>query len=593
MQKRDIKTIDFGKAVRLRIGMYLSANPAEALHLALREIYVNSLDALQEIGAKDGRILINIDSKKETIEVIDNGPGIPNAIREDGSHSLIAAFTMPHTGSHFDNRETNAIGLNGIGASVVTHTSKRFKVISNDGESCYYAEFESDEDGAHIVSQGENPIGRLTGVSVKYSPDKAIYEDNWFVEEELRNELSEMMKFYPKIRIELNFDGRRSTITYPNGLKEKNTKIYYESKNLILSLSLEKGEIKPFGNRLYLPQGGAFITHFKTQLTRNINSLTGLKLSGLQIQSMFSGYVAIFVSNPLFSNQSKTEIGNKEVNSEITIAIKDGIDDLVKAPEWRELVKSLEAEMKAAEAAERARQKILKSMDEINKGSKKRVRIGDKFKDCQEHGEDSFLALCEGSSAVGALVWGRDVKNTALFELRGKIINCLKSKKDKYLSNVEIQQIAQILGAGIFESYNSKKLRFGKVLIATDADADGRAIMCLITTFFYVCMPDFLKEGRLWWMQSPLYYDEKGNFAFEEEEKKNLVKPITRAKGLGELEEKAAAEALFGKSKRWIQLKPSNWEKFEEAINSLMGPQVAGRKEFLFNEVDFERVIFM
>jgi DNA gyrase/topoisomerase IV subunit B len=253
MNERDIKTISFGRACRDRIGMYLSADREEALALGLREIYVNSLDALTETKQRNGKIEIRLDSMAKTIKVSDNGPGIPNKMREDGVHSLVAAFTMPHTGSHFDEREVNSIGLNGIGASVVTHTAKKMIIRSNDGKVNTEASFNESDNGAVLEHCKDLKSGGLKGVEVQYQVSDKIYGDVWFDTETLKDSLSEMMKFYPNVEVVLIDDGRPTSFKYPNGLKDTNTKVYYESDNLILSLGLGGGDIKPFGNRLHLP----------------------------------------------------------------------------------------------------------------------------------------------------------------------------------------------------------------------------------------------------------------------------------------------------------------------------------------------------
>lgn len=205
------------------------------------------------------------------------------------------------------------------------------------------------------------------------------------------------------------------------------------------------------------------------------------------------------------------------------------------------------------------------------------------------------MAITEGDSAQGALNLARDINTVATFPIRGKMINCLKNKQEDFLSNEEIIQICQILGCGVFEKYNPAKLKYGKVLIAVDADADGLSIASLIMTFFYVCMPQFIREGRLYWMRAPLYARGDNEFIFTEEEWKKVKnkKGFTRMKGLGEMRPTQAAPSLFGDQKRWEQLSPENWGKFTETIKDLMGKDVSTRREILFNKIDFSKITFM
>lgn len=216
------------------------------------------------------------------------------------------------------------------------------------------------------------------------------------------------------------------------------------------------------------------------------------------------------------------------------------------------------------------------------------------MKDCLNHGENAWLAITEGDSAQGALNLGRDIENVATFPIRGKFINCLKNKQEDYLNNEELQQIASILGCGLFNEYNASKLKYGKVLIAVDADSDGLNIACLLTTFFYVCMPKFIQEGRLYWMKAPLY-TKPGSYIFTEEEwaKVRDKKNYKRNKGLGEMLPQEVEDSLFGKDKHWVQLKPSNWTIFSKLIEDLMGKDVETRRQYLFDKVDFENIKFM
>jgi len=466
---RDIKTISFGRAVRLRRGMYSSADDQEALHLALREVYVNSLDALTETNQRKGTIQVTIDSKTHLISVIDDGPGIPNKVRDDGIDAVVAAYTLPHTGSHFDGRQVNSIGTNGVGGSLVNHTAEMFQIISCDGRTAVEAHFKSNDEGAQIKQLTKKET-TSHGVSIVYKPDPLIYHDAWFNIDQLEKEISEMMKFYPKYEMKLIIDGRQKVFHYPDGLKEKTTKIYYESENIIIALNTEGNGVAAYGNRLHLPQGGAFFTHFKTQLTKIVNELSGLKLSGTQVLSVFGGYVAVFVNDPLFSNQSKTAISNKECNTEITVALRNELERFSKTDEWDKIIKRLETELKAEQAAQRARAKVKAALDDIKKGSRLKVVAAENFKDCVEHGENAWLAIAEGLSAQGSLNAARDINTVATFPIRGKFINCLKNTRENFLENEELKQICQLLGCGIFEDYNPKKLKYGKVLIAVDAD---------------------------------------------------------------------------------------------------------------------------
>ncbi len=205
-----------------------------------------------------------------------------------------------------------------------------------------------------------------------------------------------------------------------------------------------------------------------------------------------------------------------------------------------------------------------------------------------------MLIISEGDSGAGSLCLGRDVDTCGVFPIRGKLISCLKNSMEDYLENEEIKQIAQILGCGIFKDYDSKKLRYGRVGICVDADQDALNIACLITTFFYVCLPKFLQEGRLYWIHAPLYA--KGSeYIFTEDDwiKVKSKKGFKRMKGIGEMTAREVEESLFGKFKQWEQLTPKDWNKFSELIEELMGTKVTKRRERLFKQIDFDTIKYL
>lgn len=587
LSERKIETLDGGEHVRLRWSMYLDADPEKALRLALRECWVNSCDELQ-FRKRKGTITIELQKQQRALTVRDTGNGIP-------ADKLESAFLVVNTGSNYFNREGNLAGAMGIGLKAMSHTAEWVDVWSTTkGVETHLQIVDGGKQGQLKTKPTQTKTKDPDGVVVRFSPLPSIYEDYWIDEEALLAEVDEAAKFYPNLTFIIKGNKIKKTINYPDGLKLKETEAYYASENFILSLSLAAGEIKPFANRLHMPQGGAFYTHFKTQLTRAINETIDFKISGSEIQSAMSGYAAVFVQEPIFSNQQKTAIGNKEVNGEITIAVKQVVAQLQKSANWQKFITALEAEVKAEAAAERARQKIKDGLDAIAKGSRKKVLASDKLKDCIERGEKAWLAITEGDSAQGALNLGRDVQTVATFPIRGKFINCLKNKQEDYLANEELIQIAQILGCGLFEKYSAKALKYGNVLIAVDADVDGLNIACLLITFFYVTMPKFIQEGRLWWMRAPLYTKGKeAVFTEEEWAKIKNKKGWKRNKGLGEMLPDEVESTMFGSAKRWVQLKPSTWQTFKKAVEDLMGKDVEVRRDWLFNNIDFERVKFL
>lgn len=507
-EERRIETLEGGEHIRLRWSMYLDAEPAVALRLALRELWVNAADELTIRPRPHSKITIS--TKKELYTVEDNGSGIP-------ADKLADAFLKVNTGSNFKDRKANLIGANGIGLKAVSHTAEQLVVISRD--QCLTIQGGAQQ--GELVSQEDYPFRQ--GTYVGFKPLAAVYGDAEINEEELIAEIDEAAKFYPHITFVVN--GR--TIKYPKGLQLPETDAYYESDNVVISLSCKEGEIKPFANRLYLPQGGAFMTHFKTQLTKSINSMSGLKLNGQQIQAALSGYVCVYVSNPVFSNQQKSAISNKECNPELTQAIQDIVEELAASKKWEQVLKKLEREQKAEEAAEKARQKFLKTQNEF----KAKVKVdADKLVECSSKDRAACeLFVVEGRSAGGTVKAARTSSETqAIFSLRGKVLNVNKAPFEKVLENKELMMLVKALGGTITEKTivepRKKDRRYGKIIFMNDHDEDGAAIEALLLGFFYKYFPSLLKEGCLYRIAPALFSLNKGEeykfFAAQEEAQK-------------------------------------------------------------------------
>lgn len=356
-----------------------------------------------------------------------------------------------------------------------------------------------------------------------------------------------------------------------------------------------------FTNGLENPLGGTSLTGTKTAITNFFKKK--MKASGGSPDILRKGLIYAIsckVPNPSFSDQTKGKVNNAELRGLCQRATGQMLEEFEKRhkDEFEKILGILLKEIKAEVAAEKARQQILNTEKEISNDKKKRIILADKLKDCKVHGASngSVLAVCEGDSALGALVQARPIDTIALMPIRGKIISALKHDQEKILQNEEVKSIFSALGCGFFNNYSSSKLRYQYVAIAADQDPDGKNIGCLLITLFYYMCPQFIKEGRLLWMQMPLFvlkYKDKTLYAFSDNEKNQLIKKygtpkeLSRKKGIGENTPEETKEAVFGEQKRWWQLCPDNDEEFVELINMLMGKDVIERKEYIMENVDF------
>ena len=353
-----------------------------------------------------------------------------------------------------------------------------------------------------------------------------------------------------------------------------------------------------FVNGLRCPEGGTPVTGARSALTKTFNSLANASFDGEYIRKNLFYVVNCKVENPSFANQTKSKINNASLRTLATTAFTNALKDMNSQypSEFNAIVDMLTKIEKAEVAASRAREAVLNMEKKETEQRKRKVTSSDKYKDCEKHGQDSMLIICEGNSALGGLLPARDVKTEALYAVRGKVKNLMKHPLDECLENQEVSDIIMALGCGIQERYNPRKLNYGKVAIAVDADVDGYNIMCLITTLFYVLMPKFIEEGRLGWLRAPLYRLSKGKqsvYAYDEEELAELRKTHSgweqsRYKGLGEMVAEDVEQSMLHPTNRRLDIMTiGDAELAAESLKMLMGTEVEGRRDFLFENVDF------
>ena len=613
-EAKDIISLSQGRAFREKIGMYLSGDRQEAINLGLRELIVNVQDEYEVYKPANPYVNISIDTEERIICVEDNMRGIPCAVREDGINSLTAAMLINHSGGkHVEGSYSSSVGINGCGNKIVCHTSSWLEVeVKRDG-IIWYQKFESNDEGAHPVTEVENhgSYRGQTGTKITYKPDKKVYGEFFIDVESLEQMLREMSYFTKGLKITLTVDGENEVFHSKNGLIDglsspdaigKPFSYFYEQEDCKVELALQwvkkSGEIRGYANGLYMREGGAFITGFKTSLTKVFNGIFDTKFSGEQVRSMLDGFVSVKVKVGQFSNQAKTALANPEARTATAAAITAALKEYYSTnpKDMEAVVEVLRKIAKADAAAEKAREAILNHEKKEATARRRKVAMPDKFKDCEKHGQDSILIITEGNSALGRLIAARNIENEALYAVRGKVKNLLKHPLAECLENQEVSDIIVALGCGIQEKYNSKKLNYGKVAIASDADTDGKNIMCLIATMFFVLMPEFITEGRLCWLQAPLYKLSKGKqamFAYNDKELRELEETHkgwerTRFKGLGELSAEDVKDSMLHPDNRRLEvLTIEDFEEAAESLNMLMGTKVDPRREFLFENVDF------
>ena len=609
----DLTTLSPGRAFREKIGMYLSADRQEAINLGLRELIVNVQDEFEVYKPEKPFLKIELFTKERKIRVSDNMRGIPCAVRNDGVNSLTAAFLLPHSGAkHKEGSYVSSVGINGEGNKVVCHTAKWLEVEVHRDGNIYFQRFESNEEGATPTSDVKISKAKdsKTGTIITYVPDKAVYGDIFIDEESLKNMLREMSYFTKGLKIILIIDGKEQIFFSENGLidglKSENAigkpfSYFYEDEDCKVELALQwvtkKGSIKGYANGLYMPDGGAFISSFKTSLTRTFNNLAKTKFVGEQIRDCLEGFVSVKVHVGQFSNQAKTALANKEAGTATSTAISSCLKDFYarRRGDFDKVIEILTKIAKAEAAAERARVQVLNAQKDIEKNQKRKVFASDKLKDAEFLGQDATLCLVEGLSAASSIAVSRDEKKYGILALRGKMINAFANDEEKFYQNEEVKLLLSAMNI-VPNKYDSKKLRYGKVAILVDADSDGFSIGLLIMCALYKVAPQFIEEGRLCWIRSPLYIvknKDKEEYYFTDEEfnkVRNKVKGIVqRNKGLGSLSAEQAHNSMFIPENQHIDTLIPN-ETTLPLLMSLMGKDSEPKHDFIFENLDFSEI---
>lgn len=595
--------------------MYLGTDDIEGAYQAIKEILNNSTDEALAGYGKQIDITLNYDDNR--IAIRDFGRGVPFGIKPDGENVLVSVYTKSHTGGKFDkNSYKNSSGLNGIGGSCVCLSSKFFKVISvRDGVAAEASFIEG-----NLQNYKESKTKDKNGTYVEFIPDEKVFSNGeiQYDYDRICRDVKDISYLYSGItfNVDCYYEGERIRNTYcaKNGIldfvKENNENplhktiltAHAEDENDQLDIAFQWGKNKEQGyvfvNGLRVPEGGSPITGAKAAITKTFNNLANAKFDGDRIRDGLFYVINCKVTNPSFANQTKSKINNPNLrtlaSNAFTEALKKMSTDFPN--EFKLIVDLMSKIAKADAAAEKAREAILNHEKKEATSRRKKVLMPEKFKDCEKHGENSTLIITEGNSALAGLNPARNVETDALYAVRGKIKNLLKHPVEECLENQEVSDIITLLGCGIMDKYNSKKLNYGKVAIASDGDIDGLNIMCLVATLFMVLIPDFVKEGRLCWLRAPLYRIGVGNkryYAYNDEELKNYQSQFPKAevgryKGLGEMRPEDVEESMFHTENQHLEcLTIDDFEQTYQTLVMLMGKEVSPRRDYLFENVDF------
>ncbi len=541
----DIKILEGLEAVRLRPAMYIGSTGEMGLHHLVYEVVDNSVDEALAGYAKKIDVTIHVDN---SITVVDDGRGIPvdEKVLPNGERmtAVEVVLTKLHAGGKFDASNYKVSGgLHGVGVSCVNALSEAFDVEIWRDDHTYEQTYSK---GAPLEKLRQTGSSKRKGTKVHFLPDKSIFTVTEYNYDTLAQRLRELAFLNKGLEISLTDErttdaktgeAKRADFKYAGGIAEfikllnKGKQVLHD-KPIVMEATRENVEIDiamqyndaysetvfTFANNINTVDGGAHLSGFKTALTRTINSAgqsLGLfkdlkeNLSGDDVREGLVAVISVKLSQPQFEGQTKGKL-NSDIAGIVQAVVNEKLGGFLEQnpPIAKRIInKAIEA-ARAREAARKARDLTRR------KGALDGGGLPGKLSDCSERNpERCEIYLVEGESAGGTSRQGRDRRFQAILPLKGKILNVEKARYDKMLGHEEIRAMITALGAGIGkDDFDPSKLRYGKIILMTDADVDGSHIRTLLLTFFFRHMTELIKRGHVYIAQPPLYRIKKGKF---------------------------------------------------------------------------------
>jgi DNA gyrase subunit B len=624
--------------VRKRPGMYIGTTGPDGLHHLITEIFDNSRDEAMGGFANDIEIALLPGFKEgepARVRVTDNGRGIPVDIHKQTKVSALEmVMTVLHAGGKFGGEDSGykvSGGLHGVGASVVNALSMYARAEVHKEGGIYVQEYNQGKKKAAVKKVGAT---KHTGTVITFQPDPTIFPDTEFKFERIVSHMRQQAYLVKGVRIaiidaretgkfddtscfylrELGLNAPSMSFYFEGGLmslvrfenehaKPLHRNIFYVEKpgakdGEMVEIALQyvddiSSRILPFANNIYTAEGGTHVTGFKTTLTRMLNSyarknnLVSEKEDNFTGDDVLEGLTAVIsvkLREIQFEGQTKGKLGSVEAQGMVADIFGQAFGEFLEEnpDDARAMVQKSLLALKARKAAKAAKDSVLR------KGALEGMTLPGKLADCSSRSaEESELFIVEGDSAGGTAKMGRDRRTQAILPLRGKILNIERARLDRMLASEQIKNLVIALGTAIGDTFDISKLRYHKIIIATDADVDGAHIRTLLLTLLYRFFRPLIDNNHVYIAQPPLYKIKKGkelHYAYSDEEKNKIkdASDIQRYKGLGEMNAEELWETTMDPAKRVLKLVAvDDAREADRIFDVLMGTDVPSRKSFI------------
>lgn len=655
----DISVLEGLEPVRKRPGMYIGSTGPDGLHHLIWEIFDNSRD--EAMGGFADHIEVSL-LPNNRIRVVDNGRGIPvDQIKKTGISALETIMTVLHAGGKFGGENSGykvSGGLHGVGASVVNALSSYTRVDVHRDGGRYMQEYSRGKPKAKVKKIGASDAN---GTTVLFEADTEIFSEIKFSLPRVLQHLRDQAYLVKKLRItvidardykdtinlddciylkELQLEVPSVSYYFEGGLvsmvRQLNSNqtpvqsnIFYiekEIEDITVEVSLQyvddiSSRIVAFANNIHTPEGGMHLTGFKTALTRLLNNYNKKNKILSEKEGSFTGddvlegltaVISVKMPEIQFEGQTKAKLGSPEARGAVETVFGDAFSEFLEEnpDDAKSIIRKILLALRARQAAKAAKDSILR------KGALEGFTLPGKLADCQTKDPDeSELFIVEGDSAGGSGKQGRDRRTQAILPLKGKPLNVERARLDKIIGSAEIKNMIIALGTSIGETFDISKIRYKKIIIATDADVDGAHIRTLLLTLFYRYFRPVIDAGYIYIAQPPLYKIKKGKeafYAFSDEEKQKVIErlggeivqadevavegeeaeetekkkvgkiSIQRYKGLGEMNPEELNETTMDINKRILkQVTVEDAQEADKVFDVLMGTDVPSRKSFI------------